>query len=369
MKVAVLGAGHGGLATAGHIALKGHSVRVFSFFKREIQAVSDKGGIRLEGDVEGFATPQLVTTSMDEAVAGAELIMVVMPALAHRNVASLLAACMEDGQVLLLTPGRTGGALEVYQTFRRYQAKKKVILGECQTFLYATESRGPAHVEIMKVKNQVRASALPATDTPAFMDAVGRIYPEYAAAANVLETSINNTGAVVHPAPMLMNSGLLERAARGEDLRYYKDIISEFVCTHVMEKIDREKSGIAKAFGVPVLDVRQWYKECYDVEGESLYEVLQKNPYYVGFSAPENVLAYHHVLDEVPNSLVPLCELGGIAGVETPMISSIVELASTALSFDFWSEGRTPERLGLTDMTSEEILAFVDQGRRFWEPR
>jgi opine dehydrogenase len=369
MEVAVLGAGHGGLATAGHIALKGHSVRVFSFFEREIEAILHNGGIRLEGDVEGFAAPKLVTTSIDEAIVGADLIMVVMPAFAHKNIASLLAACIEDDQVLLLTPGRTGGALEVYHTWRRHQVKKKVILAECQTFLYATESRGPAHVEIMKVKNRVRASALPATDTSAFMNIIGHFYPEYAAATNVLETSINNTGAVVHPAPMLMNSGLLERAARGEDLRYYKDIITEFVCTHVMEKIDREKSEIARAFGVPVFNVRQWYRECYDVEGESLYEVLQNNPYYLGFSAPKHALAYHHVLDEVPNSLVPLCELGSLAGVEAPMTSAIVDLASAALSFDFWLEGRTPEKLGLAETISGDILDFVNQGRRFWEHR
>lgn len=35
MKIAVLGAGHGGLATAGHIASKGHNVNLFSFYKQE----------------------------------------------------------------------------------------------------------------------------------------------------------------------------------------------------------------------------------------------------------------------------------------------------------------------------------------------
>jgi opine dehydrogenase len=45
--------------------------------------------------------------------------MVIMPALAHKNVACLLAGCIGDEQVLLLSPGRTGGALEVFQTIRR----------------------------------------------------------------------------------------------------------------------------------------------------------------------------------------------------------------------------------------------------------
>jgi opine dehydrogenase len=301
-------------------------------------------------------------------VAGADLVLVNMPALAHKNVASLLAGCLEDGQTVLLTPGRTGGALEVYQTFRRFQLKKKVTLAECQTFLYATESRGPAHVEIMKVKNRVRAAALPATDTKTFMNLIGEIYPEYAPATNVLETSINNVGAVVHPAPMLLNSGLLERAARGEDLRYYRDIITKFVCENVMEKIDREKSDVARAFGVPVLDARGWYKECYDVEGDSLYDVLQNNEYYVGFSAPKHVLGYHHVLDEIPNSLVPISSFGAVVGVPTPMTDALVQLASAALKHDFWSEGRTLDRLGFDDCArAEDILEFVNSGPRFWE--
>lgn len=368
LKVAVFGAGHGGLATAGHIALKGHSVRLFSFYGRELAPVAEQGGIKLEGDVKGFATLEKVTSSVDEAVAGADLVLVNMPALAHKNVASLLAGCLEDGQTVLLTPGRTGGALEVYQTFRRFQLKKKVTLAECQTFLYATESRGPAHVEVMKVKNRIRAAALPATDTDGFMALMGQIYPEYAAATNVLETSINNVGAVVHPAPMLLNSGLLERAAKGEDLRYYRDIITKFVCDNVMEKIDEEKSNVARAFGVPVLDARGWYKECYGVEGNSLYEVLQSNEYYLGFSAPKHVLGYHHVLDEVPNSLVPISSLGSVVGVETPMTDALVGLASAALAHDFWAEGRTIDRLGFDECaTAADILEFVDAGPRFWE--
>ena len=348
--------------------MKGHSVRLFSFYGRELAPVAERGGIKLEGDVKGFATLDLITSRIDEAVAGADLILVNMPALAHKNVASLLTGCLEDGQTVLLTPGRTGGALEVYQMFRRFQLKKKVTLAECQTFLYATESRGPAHVEVMKVKNRVRAAALPATDTDTFMELMGQIYPEYAAATNVLETSINNVGAVVHPAPMLLNSGLLERAARGEDLRYYRDIITKFVCDNVMEKIDHEKSEVARAFGVPVLDARGWYKECYNVEGNSLYEVLQSNEYYLGFSAPKHVLGYHHVLDEVPNSLVPISSFGAVVGVPTPMTDALVGLASAALGHDFWTEGRTVDRLGFDDSASaSDILEFVDAGPRFWE--
>jgi opine dehydrogenase len=366
-KVAVLGAGHGGLATAGHIALRGHSVNLFSFFKGELDPVIERGGIKLENDVEGFATLNLVTGDLIEAVTGVDMIIVLMPALAQKNVAGMLSGVLKEGQILLLSPARTGGALEAYQVFKRMQNKTKFILAECQTMLYATESRGPAHVEVMKAKNQVRASALPATDNPAFFSVMNSIYPEYVPATNVLETSINNTGAVVHPAPMLMNSGLLQRAAKGEDIRYYRDIISKFVCDNVMVKIDQEKSAIARALGVPVLDVRAWYKECYGVDEPTLFETLQKNKYYLGFSAPKHVLGYHHVLDEVPNSLAPLVSIGQALGVDTPMTRTIVDLACASLGTDFWIDGRSVASLGLSGMSAEQMVAFVNEGPHFWE--
>ncbi|MCL5735731.1 MAG: NAD/NADP octopine/nopaline dehydrogenase family protein [Actinobacteria bacterium] len=367
LKVTVVGAGHGGLATAGHIALDGHSVTIFSFYESELEPIRDNGGIKLEGGVEGFADSVKVAASIDAAVRGADLVLVNMPALAHRTVASLLVGCLKGGQVLLFTPGRTGGALEVYNIFRRYQFKEKVTLAEAQTFLYATESRGPAHVEIMKVKERVRAAALPASDNDVLGETMAKIYPMYTTATNVIETSINNVGGVVHPAPMLMNSGLLERAAGGEDLRYYRDIVTRFVCGGVLEKLDEEKANVGRAFDVPVMTLRDWYAEAYGVKGDSIYEALQNNHYYVGFSAPHHVLGYHHVLDEVPNSLVSTVNLASIVGVETPMTQAISNLACAALGVNFWSEGRSLDRLGIAGKSRDEVLEFVNSGKRFWE--
>jgi opine dehydrogenase len=54
MDIALLGAGHGGLATAGHLGLKGHAVRLFSFHNHELVPVREAAGIRLEGAVKGM---------------------------------------------------------------------------------------------------------------------------------------------------------------------------------------------------------------------------------------------------------------------------------------------------------------------------
>jgi opine dehydrogenase len=153
---------------------------------------------------------------------------------------------------------------------------------------------------------------------------------------------------------------------KNTDLRYYRDVISKFVCDNVMEKIDKEKSEIARAFGLPVLDALKWYRECYGIDESNLYSTLQNNKYYIGFSAPKHVLAYHHVLDEMPNSLVPLSSFGCALGVSTPMINAIFDLVSAASDCDFWSEGRSLDRLGLGNKKPQEMLDFVNEGSYFW---
>jgi opine dehydrogenase len=79
------------------------------------------------------------------------------------------------------------------------------------------------------------------------------------------------------------------------------------------------------------------------------------------------VLGYHHVLDEVPNSLVSTAALGAAVGVDTPMTKSITDMACAALHFDFWAEGRSLDKLGLAGKTPSEMLSFVNDGPRFWE--
>ena len=55
-KVAVLGAGNGGCAFAGHLVTKGFEVGLYEDpkFRKNIDEVKEKGGVELIETVEGF---------------------------------------------------------------------------------------------------------------------------------------------------------------------------------------------------------------------------------------------------------------------------------------------------------------------------
>jgi mannitol/fructose-specific phosphotransferase system IIA component (Ntr-type) len=109
----VLGAGPGGMAMAGHLAITGCQINLFNRSPDRIVAIQARGGVDLTGEVKGFASLSVVTSDVAAALEGADVLMVVTPATAHRNIAEMIAPHLKDGQIVVLNPGRTGGALEV----------------------------------------------------------------------------------------------------------------------------------------------------------------------------------------------------------------------------------------------------------------
>lgn len=355
--VAVLGAGNGAHAIAGHLALKGFTVHLYNKFEEEIVHIREQGGVMVEGAVEGFGRLELVTTDIASALDGARVIMVVVPAFVHRFIAKACAPHLQDGQAVVLNPGRTGGALEFANVLREKGVTAQVKVAEAQTLIYACRISGPARVMIQGIKKRVPLATLPATDTPAVMEIVRTLYPEFTPAANVMETSLDNIGAVFHPATVVLN---VNRIEAGEAFDFYGGMTP--TGTHLLEAIDRERTAVARAFGVEMESAREWLLSTYEgVQGETLYECIQSNRAYVGIKAPTSLKA-RYIFEDVPTGLVPIASLGSLAGVSTPICRAIVDVCCALFDRDFWAEGRTAENLGLGEMNVWEILEFVNRG-------
>ncbi len=86
---AVIGAGHGGKAMAAHLALLGCQVTLYNRTAERVAAIKARGGIDLENaeGPHGFGRITCVTSDMAEALASADLVMVVVPSSAHADVA------------------------------------------------------------------------------------------------------------------------------------------------------------------------------------------------------------------------------------------------------------------------------------------
>jgi opine dehydrogenase len=356
-KVAILGAGHGAHAAAGHLGMQGFPIRVYNKFEDEIAAMRAQGGVTLEGAVEGFGPVELAITDPAPVVGWADIVMVVVSAFAHRFMAEVCGRHLRDGQTVVLHPGRTGGALEFARVLREQGVQARIRLAETQTLIYACRLSGPARVRIMGIKQQVQVAAFPATDTAGVMEAVAPLYREFVPAANVLETSLDNIGAVFHPNTVLLNANCIEA---GEEFDFYMGMTP--TVTHFLEAVDRERLAVAKGFGLELDSAAEWLVKSYQgVTGETLYERIQSNGAYAGIKAPKN-LNSRYILEDVPTGLVPFASLGALVDLQARACRAVATVFCVLLDRDFWAEGRTVEKLGLAGMSAEEVLEFVETG-------
>jgi len=357
----VIGAGHGGKAMAAHLALMGFPTTLYNRTADHIYAIRELGGLDLESaevGLRGFCRLTCVTSNIAEALEKAEMIMVVVPSSAHADIARSCAPHLRDGQIVVLHPGRTCGAIEFAKILRENNCTADVTIAEAETFIYASRSDGPAQARIFRIKEAVPLAALPANRTRMVLDRIHEAYPQYIDGGNVLQTGLNNMGAIFHPALTILNSGWIE-ATHG-DYQFYIDGVTPSVA-RVLEALDRERVTVASSLGIRARTALEWLQLAYNATGENLHEAIHNQPGYYGIKAPPT-LNHRYIFEDVPMSLVPIASLGQSFGVSVRGMDAIIRVSSIIHHTDYWRRGRTIDRLGIDNLSVGELTAYVNEG-------
>ena len=358
MRVAVLGAGNGGIASAFDFAQHGHEVSLFAppEFDANVIAVDRAGGITASGDLEGFASIRYAGHDVGEAMAGARLVVVVGPAYSTERLAAAAAPHLTDGVAVLICPGSCAGAIAFKRTAGLELDDERHIVGETSTLPYAVRVVEPGVVNVyLKLTAGVYVAGLPRAGTDRLYELVRDVWPAVEKAGSVLQTTLQNGNPVIHPAVTLLNAGLLERT--GGDFLFYEEGVTASV-GRLIEAVDKERLAIAGALRVtivsdPALGVRQGY-----MREENYSTGYSTAPGFLGITA-QSQLDHRYLTEDVGYSLSFLADLAARLGVPTPVMDAVIAIASVVLARDFRGEGiRTLSSLGLDGMSPEELAAL-----------
>jgi opine dehydrogenase len=330
----ILGGGNGGQSLSGHLALLGFPVRLYDIFEDTIESIQIRGGIEINGAVNGFGKIDLATTDIAEAIDGADIIMIVAPAVAHREIAVNCAPHLSDGQIIFMHPGSTGGALEFNKVLLDLKCNKAVTVAEANSLLYACRSQKPGVTTIFAVKKELIVAALPATETKRVVTLLNTAFPQ-------------------------MHASLIESE---NDWLYYWDGITPAIGAFV-EAMDEERLAVARTFDLKMPSILEWYKMAYGADAQTLSEAVKKNMAYAEVKG-QKTLYTRYLLEDIPMGLVPLVALGKLLGVEVSRMETVVKLGEFLTGRDLTSSGRSLEKLGLSGMTVKEIQAFLETGVR-----
>ncbi len=359
-KYTVIGAGNGGLVTAGNIFLKGYEVFLYNRSEERIKYIKNHGYTIQFGDKSDKIRLNHMGNNLSEALCDSDVIIVVITANGHSDIAEKIAPYLENGQVILLAPGRTCGVLLFNKILKKAGCKANVIIAEANTLFFAARLKLPDLIEIKGIKNEVSVSALHSRDNDYVVNVLSDIFPNITKADSFLETSFSNIGAIFHPIIFLSNK---ERILRKEKFNFYTNGVTKQVAEYI-EKVDFEFKLIATAIGINSLSVIDWLNSRYGLPKTSVYKMIKSNPTYKDILAPTTI-NHRYICEDIPTGLVPMSLFGKNLGISTPTIDYFIEQGSKLLNINFRSEGRTLYKLGLsTDNLISDLWDATFSGKK-----
>ncbi len=359
-QVSIIGGGHAGRGLAGFLSLQDFEIKMYNRTISNVQTIIDNGGLDVHGVVTGFASIPLVTDNMSKALKGIGIVIILLPAYAHKAIAHEMAPHLETDQLFLLMPGQTGGALEFARIIASHVRIEDIILGEAQTFSFISRTLSRSSVLISKIKDCVNVSAFSASSNRRLLKILENLPLCFQLSPNVLDTGLGNVNAMLHPTPTLFSAGLLESRKGG--YKHYLEAISPSV-GRLIDRMDAERIQVAHGFSLRISTLVEWLGTTYGAKGNTLFDCIKSIDAYDDIGSP-TTLAHRYVLEDIPTGLVPISYLGRLVDVDTPITNSIIDIACHLYEHSFWHSGRNLVRMGLNRMILTEVSHYVYTGLR-----
>jgi len=359
--IAIIGGGNGAVTMAAELSMRGWPIRLWEFpqlREKTIGAIVETGSITLRGLVEGTVRldDDALPADIGDALAGADIVMVIVPAFAHRMAAEACAPHLTPDHIVVLSPS-TGGALE----FANELATRGAAYGpvaEMHSLIYTCRMIDATTADLYYIKDHMPVGTFPAAASERVMGKLVELYPQMAAAANVLETSLNNINPVMHVAPTLLNTGRIE-FTKG-DFYFYRESVTPTV-GRIMDQMDEERLTLCRRLGIKGYSLVDFMREMYRLDGDGSHDLLNKSPAHRSTKAPWG-LDHRYVTEDIPYGLTPMLALARLASVEMPVTQQFVDLAQVLTGADYGEEGRGLDRMGLEGLEPASIGAFLSDG-------
>ena len=394
--IAVLGGGAVGKTSAADCKLAGRDVRLFSRSKHSI-AYLEKTGILLDGiqrnlygfERSGRAFVDLATNDMAEAVNGAKIIIIAIPALVHEEYLKQLVPLLEDGMFIHIFTDNYASLL-LRKKMREMGCKKDVIIGGWSSAPYGTriekiQGFWTNHVGVKYRAITLRGASLPMTDIDVFIESVKYIPCMDSVTKGdgpikgdtILDIGFSNVNPVIHvPASLLgvssMENWSLVYGNEPDSYSMYSHGLCPSIC-RVQYQFYQEECNLAKAIGIsyPEYKYEQFfsrrsiltaeYMGLNDQGKDNVVFPLDK-PCNEGNTGP-NSIHHRYITEDIPVSCKIYHDLGVKFGVPTPIIDSMIVLGGAIHEKSFFKETKySLEYLGIDHMTKDQILDYLNNG-------
>ncbi|MGO4675892.1 NAD/NADP octopine/nopaline dehydrogenase family protein [Bosea sp. 2YAB26] len=331
MRVAIIGSGGIGRGYAAYLTQQGHQPVLWSPSGAELADFAGRAKLTVTGKIVA-SLPIAVAQSCADAVAGAETVIVAVPANGFRTVLETLSEHLHHGQSVVISAHSSFAALYMHDLL----AKRGITLpiAAWATTALTARKTGPRSVNISGIRARLDVATVPrrfAAEGHSICQALfgDRFEPR----EDLLAIMLSNLNPPGHMASMLCN---LTRAEQGEDWPNYGSTTRGV--GRIIDAMDAERLALAAAFGLAVRSVQDHYALSFGVTpgpvGEMAAAVYAMRPELMG----PKTLDTRFITEDVPFGLVPLELLGAVTGVAVPLHQAGIALFNAVCARDFRAE-------------------------------
>jgi len=356
MRIAVLGGGHGAYAAAADLAVAGHDVVLWRRDGEALHALGTGPRVVLK-DAAGAREVALAgaTSDIGAAVAGAELIVVPLPATAQDDVALALAPHFVDGQVVFLPPG-SFGSFAMAQVVRAAGSRARVAWAETGTLPYLARKHGAREVNVSARAVRLPTGVYPASDAERAIGVIRRAFPSVHPCGDALSGALMNAGPVIHTPLVVMNAAPLQHFERW-------DIHAEGTqpaVRAVTDRLDGERIALREAlgYGAPHYPLADHYANDRWMYGDAHRQLVKSGDWREHI----DLHTHRYVREDGEVGLAFLASVARWAGVDAPLAEGLLAVLGAILGRDLRRGARTLEALGLAAMSPARLRARLHDG-------
>jgi opine dehydrogenase len=318
MKLAVLGAGAIGPASAVLAISRGHQAVLWSPSGAGIAGLG--GTITAEGLIAGdFPLPS--TTSLDEAFEGADAAFLAVPAYAFDAVLPRIAEALPAHLPLLIAPAASLSPLVLDALLARRGADPgRAPIGAMATTPGGARRLGPARVKVAMLRSAVEMAAIPAAAAPAMAALAHDLFGlDCPLSPDALHAALLNLNPIAHAVLALTNVTRMEHA---EDWPQYA-MMTPAAC-RMMEVMGAERDALAAAFGHRLESLATFLHRANGLPLAPLADltaaIARKRPDVLGPKTMES----RYVTEDVPFGLAFYQAIAATAGIAMPVTGALV---------------------------------------------
>lgn len=337
MRIAILGAGAVGRASAAYLLARGHEPAIWSPSGKGTAAFRDQP-LLVEGEIAGAFSP-VIADSAAEAIVGAELVFVALPANGQSMVYDAIARHAGPNQVVVINAQPVLGGFALRERLEA-AGKANPVLAWSTTLLRSRQV-GERGVRINTIRKSVEMAALPRDADGAIALCRTAFGDHFEIRPDMLAISLSNINPQAHLALALTN---FTRMERGETWGQSENLTTGVA--RLLERLDEERLALAGKLGLSVRSMAEHYNRTYGFPVAALEAMAADiRTEGQGQQGPTTEQS-RYVLEDAPFGLAPLIRLGEAVGIDMALHRSGLAVLSALYGRDFASESDLIRDLG-----------------------